>query len=47
MDTTTLGIDVSKNILHVVGTNRAGRPLLKNKFSRQKLAEFVARIHHA
>lgn len=42
MDITTLGIDVSKNIFHVIGTNRAGKPLIKDKFTRQKLAEFVA-----
>ena len=42
MDITTLGIDVSKNIFHVIGTNRAGKPLIKDKYTRQKLAEFVA-----
>ena len=42
MDITTLGIDVSKNTFHIVGTNRAGKPLYREKFTRQKLAEFVA-----
>lgn len=42
MDITTLGIDVSKNSFHVIGTNRAGKPLFRQKFTRQKLSEFVA-----
>jgi transposase len=43
MDITTLAIDVSKNIFHVVGTNRAGKPLFRDKFTRRKLAEFIAK----
>ncbi len=42
MDITTLGIDVGKNQFHLIGTNRAGKPMLKKKFTRTKLAEFVA-----
>lgn len=42
MDITTLGIDVSKNSFHVVGANRAGKPLFREKFTRQMLAEFIA-----
>jgi len=43
MDITTLGIDVGKNTFHVIGTNRAGKSQLRQKFTRQKLAEFVAK----
>jgi len=32
MDITTLGIDVSKNSFHVIGTDRAGKPLFRQKF---------------
>ena len=42
MDITTLGIDFSKNSFHVIGTNRAGKPLFRQKFTRQKLSEFIA-----
>jgi hypothetical protein len=42
MDITTLGIDVSKNSFHVIGTNRAGKPIFRQKFTRAKLAEFAA-----
>lgn len=42
MCVTTLGIDVGKNHFHLIGTNRAGRPLAKHKLTRQKLFEFVA-----
>lgn len=42
MDITTLGIDVSKNSFHVIGTNRAGKPHFRQKFTRTKLSEFVA-----
>lgn len=42
MDITTLGIDVSKNSFHVIGTNRAGKPIFRQKFTRTKLSEFVA-----
>ena len=43
MDMKTSGIDVSKNIFHVIGTHRAGKPLFKYKFTRQKLSEFGAK----
>lgn len=42
MDITTLGIDVSKNSFHVIGANRAGKPVFRQKFTRQKLTEFIA-----
>ena len=43
MDITTLGIDVGKNVFHVIGTNRAGKPSFKQKLTRQKLSDFIAR----
>jgi transposase len=42
MDITSLGIDVGKNVFHVIGTNRAGKPLLKQKLTRQKRSDFIA-----
>lgn len=43
MNIVTVGIDVGKNSFHLVGTNRAGKPQIKHRFSRQKLSEFIAK----
>lgn len=43
MNFTALGVDVDKNYSHLAGTNLAGKPLIKQKFNRQNLSEFVTR----
>lgn len=41
---TTIGIDIGKTWFHVVGMNRAGKPLERHKLRRQHLGEFFAKI---
>jgi transposase len=43
MNTVTLGIDLGKNNFYQVGTNRAGKPLIRHSFTRHKLSRFVAK----
>ena len=40
-----LGIDLAKNIFQLHGTDAQGKCVLRKRFSREKLAEFVARIN--
>lgn len=44
MDISTLGIDIGKTWFHVVGLNRAGRPVLREKRRRQDLMPFLANL---
>lgn len=38
-----LGIDIGKSSFHAVGLDQAGRPVFKQKFSRERLLQFLAR----
>ena len=42
MDISTLGIDLSKTIFHVIGFNTRGEIVLRRKFSRKQLLQFTA-----
>jgi len=44
MDIKTLGIDVGKTWFHLIGCNRAGKPVAKHKFNRGQLVQFVANL---
>jgi transposase len=41
---TTIGIDIGKNWFHLVGMNRAGKPIERHKLRRQQLEQFFATI---
>ncbi len=40
---TVIGIDLAKNVFHVVILNRVGKPLQRKKFKRGQLPDFIAR----
>ena len=40
----TYGIDIGKNLFHVVGLDKAGRPQLRKKFKRDALLQFFANV---
>lgn len=44
MDIKTVGIDIGKTWFHIVGFNRAGRPIARHKLNRSKLAQFIANL---
>jgi transposase len=41
MQFVTLGIDIGKTWFHVVGLDSAGKPVLREKFNRQRLMRFI------
>jgi transposase len=44
-DVTLIGIDLGKHNFHVHGQDRHGKALLRKKFSRKQLVEFLATFH--
>jgi hypothetical protein len=42
METSTLGIDLSKTTFHVIGFNARGESVLRRKFSRRQLLLHIA-----
>jgi transposase len=44
-DVTLIGIDLGKHSFHVHGQDRQGKALLRKKFSRKQLIEFLATFH--
>jgi len=44
-DVTLIGIDIGKHSFHVHGQDRHGRALLRKKFGRKQLIEFLAKFH--
>lgn len=44
MDIKTVGIDIGKTWFHLIGCNQAGKPVLRHKLNRGKLAQFVANL---
>lgn len=44
-DITLIGIDLGKHSFHVHGQDRHGKALLRKKFSRKQLIEFLAKFH--
>lgn len=44
MQITTIGIDIAKNVFHVMGLNRAGRVVLKKKLRRKGVLAFFAQV---
>src|SRR5438094_8499880 len=44
-DITLIGIDLGKHSFHVHGQDRYGKALLRKKFSRKQLVEFLAKFH--
>lgn len=44
-DVTLIGIDLGKHSFHVHGQDRHGKALLRKKFSRKQLIEFLATFH--
>lgn len=44
-DVTLIGIDLGKHSFHVHGQDRNGKALLRKKFSRKQLIEFLAKFH--
>lgn len=44
MDISTLGIDIGKTWFHIVGLNRAGKPIMREKRRRKDLMPFLANV---
>ena len=44
-DVTLIGIDLGKHNFHVHGQDRQGKALLRKKFCRKQLIEFLANFH--
>ncbi len=44
MDIRTVGIDIGKTAFHLVGCNRAGAIVVRQKYSRAKLLEFLVNV---
>ena len=44
MDISTLGIDIGKTWFHIVGLNRAGKPVMREKRKRHELLAFLANL---
>jgi len=44
MDIKTIGVDLGKTWFHVVGCNRAGKPVVRQKLNRSHLLQFVANL---
>ena len=44
-DVTLIGIDLGKHSFHVHGQDRHGKALLRKKFGRKQLIEFLAKFH--
>lgn len=44
MDISTLGIDIGKNWFHIVGLNRAGKPIVREKRRRKDLMPYLANL---
>lgn len=44
-DVTLIGIDIGKHSFHLHGQDRHGKALLRKKFSRKQLIEFLAKFH--
>jgi hypothetical protein len=44
-DVTLIGIDLGKHSFHVHGQDQHGKALLRKKFSRKQLLEFLATFH--
>lgn len=44
MQPVTIGIDVGKNLFHVHGVDCRGKRVLRNKFTRRQLPEFIAQL---
>ena len=38
-----MGIDIGKSVFHVVGLDAKGKPVFRNRFTRERLLEFLAR----
>lgn len=38
-----MGIDIGKSVFHVVGLDASGKPVFRNRFTRERLLEFLAR----
>lgn len=46
MNIATLGIDIGKTWFHVIGVDVSGKPVLREKFNRQKLMQFMGTCQH-
>ena len=44
MQTTTIGIDLAKQVFQVHGVNELGKTILKKQLRRQQMAEFFANL---
>jgi len=44
MDIKTIGVDLGRTWFHVVGCNRAGKPVARQKLSRRHLLQFVGNL---
>jgi hypothetical protein len=42
MQITTLGIDIGMTLLHVIGLDEAGKPVVREKPSRTRLMQFMS-----
>lgn len=47
MEITTIGLDLAKNVFHVVGCNQAGKPVIKKRFRRSQMLNYFARLPSA
>jgi transposase len=44
MKTTTIGLDIAKNVFHVVGCDRHGKQVLKKKLRRSQVLKYFAQL---
>jgi len=44
MQIKTVGVDLGKSWFHLVGCNRAGRPITRHKYNRGQLVHFIANL---
>jgi len=44
MEIATIGIDLGKTVFHLVGHNKTGETVVRNRFSRAQLLRFTANL---
>ncbi len=44
MNITTIGLDIAKNVFHLVGTTSSGEQELKKRLKRSQVLEYFAKI---
>ena len=47
MDIASIGIDLGKNIFHLVALDQHGKVVIRKKFSRKQLLAYTANLQHS